>query len=65
MKYNKQNNFSSFWLGDTLQDKSLIQDDTQYTKLGLDHIKLASYQRAISNFVNIVTAQNIPVEFSN
>ena len=64
MKYNKQNNFSSFWLGDTLQDKSLIQDDTQYTKSGLDHIKLASYQRAISNFVNIVTAQNIPVEFS-
>jgi len=63
MKLNKQNNFSSFWLGDTLQNKSLIEKDID-TKPGIDHIRLASYQRAISNFVNIVTAQNIPVQFS-
>ena len=63
MKLNKQNNFSSFWLGDTLQNNSLIEKDID-TKPGIDHIKLASYQRAISNFVNIVTAQNIPVQFS-
>ena len=52
MKLNKQNNFSSFWLGDTLQNNSLIEKDID-TKPGIDHIKLASYQRAISNFVNI------------
>jgi len=64
MKLNTQNNFSSFWLGDTLQDKSLITDDKEFTKPSVDHIKLASYQRAISNFVNIVTSKNIPVHFS-
>ena len=64
MKYNKQNNFSSFWLGDTFQNKSLIEKDIE-TKPGVDFIKLASYQRAISNFVNIVTAKNIPVQFSS
>ena len=53
MKLNKQNNFSSFWLGDSLENKSLIENDVD-TKPGVDHIKLAGYQRAISNFVNIL-----------
>ena len=64
MKYNKQNNFSSFWLGDTFENKSLIENAIE-TKPKVDFIKLASYQRAISNFVNIVTAKNIPVQFSS
>ena len=64
MKYNKQNNFSSFWLGDTFENKSLIENAVE-TKPKVDFIKLASYQRAISNFVNIVTAKNIPVQFSS
>ena len=63
MKLNTQNNFSSFWLGDTFENKSLIEKDVD-TKPGIDIIKLSSYQRAISNFVNIVTAKNIPVKFS-
>ena len=63
MKLNKQNNFSSFWLGDSLENKSLIEKDVD-TKPGIDHIKLAGYQRAISNFVNIVTSKSIPVQFS-
>ena len=63
MKLNTQNNFSSFWLGDTFQNKSLIEKDVD-TKPGVDVIKLSSYQRAISNFVNIVTSKNIPVKFS-
>ena len=63
MKLNTQNNFSSFWLGDTFQNKSLIEKDVD-TKPGVDVIKLSSYQRAISNFVSIVTSKNIPVKFS-
>tara|TARA_Y100000816_G_C26100418_1_gene583025 strand:- start:608 stop:2740 length:2133 start_codon:yes stop_codon:yes gene_type:complete len=63
MKLNKQNNFSSFWLGDSLENKSLIENDVD-TKPKVDHIKLAGYQRAISNFVNIVTSKSIPVQFS-
>ena len=63
MKLNKQNNFQSFWLGDSLENKSLIKNDTD-TKPKVDHIKLAGYQRAISNFVNIVTSKSIPVQFS-
>ena len=64
MKLNKQNNFSSFWLGDTFKTKSLIENDVEQ-KPKVDYIKLSSYQRAISNFVNIVTAKNIPVKFSS
>ena len=64
MKLNKQNNFSSFWLGDTFKTKSLIENDVEQ-KPKVDYIKLASYQRAISNFVNIVTSKNIPVKFSS
>lgn len=62
MRFNKQNNFSSFWLGDTFKNKSLLENEQEKPKI--DHIKLASYQRAISNFVNIVTSKNIPVRFS-
>ena len=62
MRYNKQNNFSSFWLGDTFENKSLLENEQEKPKV--DYIKLASYQRAISNFVNIVTSKNIPVKFS-
>ena len=37
MKLNKQNNFSSFWLGDSLENKSLIENDVD-TKPKVDHI---------------------------
>ena len=49
-------NASSFWLGDDF-DSSFKTDN------GVDYTKLAATQRAIGNFVNIVTGKQIPVEF--
>lgn len=50
---------SSFWLGDL--DSSNFKD--QYNRV--DYTKLTGTQRAISNFVNIVTGKQIPVEFQS
>jgi len=48
---------SSFWMDDEFLEKS---------NRGVDVIKLASYKRAISNFVRIVTGKdNIPVMYSS
>ena len=56
-------NYSSFWL-DNDWDTSF--DDTEDDKpKGPDLIQLASYRRAISNFVNIVTSEDIPVTFNS
>ena len=52
-------NASSWWLGDDF-DNDFVNDDNK-----LDFTKLASTQRAIANFVNIVTGQQIPVEFQS
>ena len=51
-------NASSFWLGDDF-------DNDFKTDHGVDYTKLASTQRAIGNFVNIVTGKNIPVKFQS
>ena len=51
-------NASSFWLGDDF-DSSFKTDN------GVDYTKLAATQRAIGNFVNIVTGKQIPVEFQS
>ena len=51
-------NASSFWLGDDFDND--FRNDT-----GVDYTKLASTQRAIGNFVNIVTGKQIPVEFQS
>ena len=48
-------NASSFWLGDDF-------DSSFNTDHGVDYTKLAATQRAIGNFVNIVTGKQIPVE---
>ena len=58
---NKKNNYSSFWLGDDWDTKSWDDDDKPK---GPDLIRLASYRRAIANFVNIVTSKDIPVTFN-
>ena len=43
-----------------------ILDDEQPVKKGVDHVALASYRRAISNFVTIVTNDgSIPVKFQS
>jgi len=58
-------NFSSFW--DTSSDSNVDEFlglDTETPK-GKDVVALAGYKRAIGNFVNIVTGENIPVSFNN
>ena len=64
MSFNS-NNFSSFW--DTSSDNNVDEFlglDTEVPK-GKDVVALAGYKRAIGNFVNIVTGENIPVSFNN
>ena len=58
--------YSTFW--DNQVDDIDVDDflglDTDVKK-GKDLVALAGYKRAISNFVNIVTEQSIPVVFNN
>ena len=64
MSFNS-NNFSSFWdnSSDNNVDEFLgIEEDKPK---GKDVVALASYKRAIGNFVNIVTGESIPVSFNN
>ncbi len=49
----KNTQASSFWLNDDF--------DTEFkSEMGIDYTKLAATQRAIGNFVNIVTGKPIP-----
>ncbi|MBC8428295.1 VWA domain-containing protein [bacterium] len=57
---NKTNNFSSFWLDDNWGETNEVEK-----KRGVDLIALASYRRAIGNFVNIVTGKDIKVTFTS
>ena len=50
-----QKNWSSFWMDPIIDD--------EYR--GIDYTKLAATQRAIGNFVNIVTGKQIPVVFQS
>ena len=61
---NKTNNYSSFWLDDGWDNTTSFFDE-EVEKPGVDLIALASYRRAIANFVNIVTSKNIPVTFNS
>jgi len=57
---------SSFWLDDDFDTDFTSWDDSGTRKRKIvDHTKLASTQRAISNFVNIVTGKQIPVRFQS
>ena len=61
---NRTNNYSSFWL-DSGWDNNTSIFDNEEKKKGTDLIALASYRRAISNFVSIVTGEsNIKVNFT-
>ena len=55
---------SSYWLQDWENDDILVESMDDIQRKSLDLYKLASAKRAISNFVNIVTNQNVPVIFS-
>ena len=59
----KYNN-SSYWLQDWENDDMLVDTMTDMEKKSHDVYKLSSAKRAISNFVNIVTNDSIPVRFN-
>jgi len=52
---------SSYWFDDIDTDFSYKINNKRH----IDHTKLAAAQRAIGNFVNIVTGKQIPVHFQN
>ena len=60
---------SSFWMEeDDWDDDFLVDNSHQERKGGLNYselIKLSARRRAIANFVNILTGQDIPVQFSS
>ena len=59
----KNVNYSSFWNdNDASSVDELLGLDTEKKK-GKDPVQLAAHKRAISNFCNILTGQNIPVKF--
>ncbi len=64
----RTNPFSSFWADNDWDTRrtDILDDVDVPKKKGVDHIKLASYRRAISNFVTIVTNKSdIPVRFQS
>ena len=63
---NVTNNYSSFWLDNGWDNNSSIFDEDEPKRKGVDLIALASYRRAISNFVSIVTGDpKIKVTFNS
>ena len=63
---NRTNNYSSFWMDNdwNTRNTSIFDVDEEVnSKPKTDLVALAGYRRAISNFVTIVTGENIPVTF--
>ena len=64
---NSRTNYSNFWFDrqTSLVDDFLADDDAVEVKVKpqKDFIQLAANQRAIGNFVRIVSGQNIPVKY--
>ena len=64
---NSRTNYSNFWFDrqTSLVDDFLADDDVAEVKVKpkKDHIQLAANQRAVGNFVRIVSGQNIPVRY--
>jgi hypothetical protein len=54
---NKVNNYSSFWMGDSMDSHYSIFDDEEL-RPSVDLIALSSYRRAIANFVTILTGDS-------
>ena len=57
-------NNSSYWLNDFNDDDIVVGTMSDMEKKSYNLYKLASSKRAISNFVNIVTNDSIPVMFN-
>ena len=65
MNYNNNFNNSSFWLSDNFLNDDIDVLTGEVSKDNTAHlIRLASYRRAIANFVNLVTGKDIPVTFN-
>lgn len=62
---NHKSYYSDFWLDKSLFAPVRVNAHGEAIDNKNDLIKLASYKRAIGNFVNIVTGKHIPVKFSN
>ena len=62
-KFKKYGN-SSYWLKDWEDDDIIVNTMSDVQKKSHDIYKLAASKRAISNFVNIVTNDNINVKFN-
>ena len=63
---NSRTNYSNFWFDrQTSLVDDFLADDTEDVKVKpqKDHIQLAANQRAIGNFVRIVSGKNIPVRY--
>ena len=59
------NDYSKFWMGNDVNDRYYDPITGEVNKpSGKDIFALIGYQRAIGNFVRIVTGDNIPVQFS-
>lgn len=64
MKTYSQKTNSSYWLQDWEDNDIIVKGFSDTEKESHDLYKLSSVQRAISNFVNIVTNDSIPVKFN-
>jgi len=62
---NKTKSYSSFWDNSSDVDVDEFLGNEVDKPKGKDLVALAGYKRAISNFVNIVTGENIPVVFNS
>lgn len=72
-RFDKKKNYSSFWMGeddwysrstDRFAGLGAGAGEKSYTSDLVKAIKLNNYQRAIANFVNILTKKSIPVAFA-
>jgi len=55
---------SDFWLDDYYDSKEWLDDDESDGPVGPDLMEMASYRRAVANFVRIVAGKDIPVRYS-
>ena len=58
--------YSDFWLDDKIIDQYIPEESKgrKEATFSLDLIQLSAYRRVVSNFVTLLTAKNIPVQFA-
>jgi len=61
--WSKNNNFSSFWLDDTISNTDVLTGEKFSNKK--DYIKMASRLKAVGNFVKIVSGDDVEVKYNN